>query len=39
MNKVDIISCVSDPLLIEEEVFNLWISGIPGTVALVICFL
>ena len=30
MYKVDIISCVSDPFLIEEEVFNLWIGGIPG---------
>ncbi|KAL5256450.1 hypothetical protein ACHWQZ_G011629 [Mnemiopsis leidyi] len=28
MYKVDIMSCVSDPLLIEEDVFNLWLAGL-----------
>jgi hypothetical protein len=30
MYKVDIMSCVSDPLLIEEEVFNFWLAGLSG---------
>ena len=30
MYKVDIMSCVSDPLLIEEDVFNLWLAGLTG---------
>ena len=30
MDKVDILTCVSDPLLIEEDVLKLWLSGYPG---------